>query len=310
MIESRRSALKSLLAGTVTLATAAILPACTEKKKEEQNIVGQETKPEGLKNAINHSMCRWTYGDMALDDLCKAIKDIGFAAMDLVGPDEWAVLKKYGVYCSMCNGAEINLVDGWNNKNNHPTLIKNYTEMIPKVAEAGYKNLICFSGNRQEGLSDEQGLENSVAGLKEIIPLAEKYGVVLQMELLNSKIDHPGYMADHTAWGAELAKRLGSDNFKLLYDIYHMQIMEGDIIRTIQENQQYIGHYHTAGVPGRHEIDASQEVYYPAVMQAILATGFDGYVAQEFIPAEEDKIESLREAIRICDVTPLEAKNN
>jgi hydroxypyruvate isomerase len=303
MKETRRTALKSILAGTVTLATAGVMPACAEQQsKEELKAAGTE----GLKNAINHSVCRWTYNDMSLEDLCKTVKDIGFSAIDLVGPNEWDVLKKWGVTSSMCNGAEINLVDGWNNKSNHATLIKNYTEMIPRVAKAGYKNLICFSGNRN-GMSEEEGLQNCVAGLKQIIPLAEEQGVIIQMELLNSKVNHPDYMADHSAWGVELCKRLGSNNFKLLYDIYHMQVMEGDIISTIQQHHQYFGHYHTAGVPGRHEIDESQELFYPAIMRAILATGFKGYVAQEFVPAAENKVASLREAIRICDVTAANA---
>jgi hydroxypyruvate isomerase len=201
----------------------------------------------------------------------------------------------------MCNGAEINLVNGWNNKQYHATLIKNYTEHIDLVAKAGYKNLICFSGNRN-GMDEETGLKNSVEGLKQIMSLAEQKGVIIQMELFNSKVNHPDYMCDNTRWGIELCKRLGSPNFKLLYDIYHMQISEGDIIRTITDDHQYFGHYHTAGVPGRHEIDNSQELYYPAIMKAIVATGYKGYVAQEFIPTKEDKIAALKEAITICDV--------
>ena len=173
--------------------------------------------------------------------------------------------------------------------------------MIPLVAKAGYKNLICFSGNRR-GKDDETGLKNCVEGLKQLMPLAEKHNVVLVMELLNSKINHKDYQCDHTAWGAELAKRLGSENFKLLYDIYHMQIDEGDVIRNIQTFHPYISHYHTAGVPGRAEIDDTQELFYPAIVKAILATGFKGYVAQEFIPKQQDKLQSLRNAIKICDV--------
>lgn len=260
---------------------------------------GQEARR--LKGNIRHSVCRWTYSHLSLEELCKLVKKIGFNAIDLIGPEEWAVLKENEVECSMCNGAEISLEDGWNEKANHPQLIKNYTAMIPLVAKAGYKNLICFSGNRR-GMDDETGLQNSVEGLQQIMPLAEKEGVIIQLELFNSKVNHPDYMADNSAWGIELCKRLNSENFKLLYDIYHMQISEGDIIRTIQDNHQYFGHYHTAGVPGRHEIDDSQELYYPAIMKAIVATGYKGYVAQEFIPLQENKTASLREAIRICDV--------
>lgn len=226
---------------------------------------------------------------------------MGITGIDLVGPKDWPVLKQHGLESTMCNGAEISLTEGWNDPKYHGTLIKNYSEMIPLVAKAGYKNLICFSGNRK-GMDDETGLQNAAEGLKKILPLAEKYKVVLVMELLNSKIDHKDYMCDRTAWGVELVKRLGSDNFRLLYDIYHMQIDEGDVIRTIRDNHQYIAHYHTAGVPGRNEIDETQELFYPAIMRAIRDTGFKGYVAQEFIPKGKDKLASLKQAIQICDV--------
>jgi len=254
-----------------------------------------------MKGNINHAVCRWTYGHLPLEELCAAAKQIGIKAIDLVGPKDWEVLKKYGLDSSMCNGAEINLVDGFCEPKFHDTLIKNYTEMIPLVAKAGYKNLICFSGNRR-GMDDETGLKNSVQGLKKILPLAEKHGVVITMELLNSRVDHTDYLCDRSVWGVELCKRLGSANFKLLFDIYHMQIDEGDIIRSIQKNHQYFGHYHTGGNPGRNEIDESQELYYPAIMKAIVATGFKGYVAQEFIPSASDKIASLRKAVQLCDV--------
>jgi hydroxypyruvate isomerase len=288
---SRRTALKNIVAGTAALGVSAAIPA----------FALEQTKSTMLKGNINHSVCRWCFGKMELDDLCIEAKKIGIKAIDLVGPKDWPTLKKHGLYSSMCNGAEINLVDGWNDPQFHATLIKNYSEMIPKVAEAGYKQLICFSGNRR-GKDDETGLKNCVEGLKQVLPLAEKHGVVLVMELLNSKINHKDYQCDHTAWGAELAKRLGSENFKLLYDIYHMQIDEGDVIRNIQTFHPYISHYHTAGVPGRNEIDDTQELFYPAIMKAILATGFKGYVAQEFIPKYADKIKSLRDAVNICDV--------
>ena len=252
-------------------------------------------------NKINHSVCRWTYDFLSLEALCKAVKSIGFAAIDLVGPADWSILKAHDVYSSMCNGAEISLTEGWNNPIYHSTLIKNYLEHIDLVATAGYKNLICFSGNRGS-LDDETGLKNCAAGLKQIMSAAEKKGVVIQIELLNSRIDHPDYMCDHTAWAVELCRQISSENFKVLYDIYHMQIDEGDIVRRIKENHQYIGHYHTGGVPGRHEIDESQELYYPAIMEAIKSTGFTGYVAQEFLPTKEDKISSLKKAISICDV--------
>ena len=252
------------------------------------------------KNNIHHSVCQWCFEDIPLDTFLPIIKDIGIQAIDLIGPKDWPTLKKHGIHCSMCNGAEISLTEGWNDHQYHETLIRNYTEIIPQVAVAGYTNLICFSGNR-DGMSVTQGLANCVEGLSKILPLAEKHGVVLQMELFN-QINHPDYMCDSTEWGIALCKALGSDNFKLLYDIYHMQIQEGDIIRSIQTNHQFFGHYHTAGVPGRHEIDENQELFYPAIMRAIVATGFQGYVAQEFIPTKENPLESLREAIQICDV--------
>lgn len=253
------------------------------------------------KGNIHHSVCRWCFGDMPLDQLCTDVKEMGLVGIDLVGPKDWDTLKRYNLVSTMCNGAEISLTKGWNNPQYHAQLIKNYTEHIELVAAAGYTNLICFSGNR-DGMADDVGLQHCADGLKKIMPLAEKKGVVIHMELLNSKVDHKDYMCDKTPWGVELCKRIGSPNFKLLYDIYHMQIDEGDVIRTIQTYHPYIGHYHTAGVPGRHEIDDSQELYYPAIMRAILATGFNKYVAQEFIPAQQNKLESLRKAIQICDV--------
>ena len=254
-----------------------------------------------LRGNINQSVCRWCFDELSIEELCKLAKKIGLVGIDLLGPSDWPVLEKYGLKSTMCNGAEISLEKGWNNKVYHSELLNNYREMIPLVAKAGHKNLICFSGNR-DGLDDETGLQNCAEGLKQIMPLAEKNKVTIVMELLNSKIDHIDYQCDRTPWGVELVKKVGSDNFKLLYDIYHMQIDEGDVIRTIKDNYQYIAHYHTAGVPGRHEIDDSQELNYPAIMRAILDTGFNGYVAQEFIPLNPDKVGSLKDAVRICDV--------
>ncbi|HEY0175009.1 MAG TPA: TIM barrel protein [Pedobacter sp.] len=289
--QSRRKLLKTMVAGAAVLGASRAVPGFAMEK---------ETVSAVLKGNVNHAVCRWCYSDISLDKLCEAAKEIGIKGIDLVGPSEWPTLQKYGLYSSMCNGAELNLVDGWNDPAFHPQLIENYTKMIPLVAKAGYKNLICFSGSRR-GKDDETGLNNCVEGLKKVLPLAEKHNVVLVMELLNSKVNHKDYQCDHTAWGAELAKRLGSDNFKLLYDIYHMQIDEGDVIRNIQTFHPYIAHYHTGGVPGRNEIDETQELYYPAIVKAILATGFKGYIAQEFIPLKEDKLLSLRNAVKICD---------
>lgn len=286
----RRDLLK-LAAGTLALAAG---PAAGFARSTHLNAAQ-------LNNNIKHSVCRWTYGFMPLEELCTTVKNIGFSAIDLVGPSDWPTLKKHGIYSSMCNGAEISLTEGWNDPQYHSRLIDSYRKHIDLVADAGYHNLICFSGNRK-GMDDATGLKNCAAGLKQIMARAEQKGVTITMELLNSKVDHKDYMCDHTAWGVELAKTIGSPNFKLLYDIYHMQIDEGDVIRTIQQSHPYIGHYHTGGVPGRHEIDESQELYYPAIIKAIIATGFKGYLAQEFIPAAQDKVASLRKAIGICDV--------
>ncbi len=289
---SRRKAIKNLV-----LTGSALLAAQTVSMAN-----GTQHQAKGpLKGNINHSVCRWTYSFLPLEDLCKTVKNIGFSAIDLAGPADWPMLKKYGIDSSMCNGAEISLTEGWNDKKYHPELIKKYTKHIDLVADAGYKNLICFSGNRR-GMDDAAGLKTCAEGLKQILPHAQKRGVVIIMELLNSKIDHIDYMCDHSAWGVELCKTIGSENFKLLYDIYHMQIDEGDVIRTIQNNHAYFAHYHTGGVPGRHEIDTTQELYYPAIMQAIVNVGFKGYVAQEFIPIAPDKIASLEKAVRLCDV--------
>ena len=253
-----------------------------------------------LKNNIKHSVCQWCFGDILLEDFLKELNKLELKAIDLIGPKDWPLLKKYGIHCTMCNGAEISLTEGWNDPKYHEQLIQQYLDIIPQVAEAGYTNLICFSGNRR-GLNDYVGLQNCVDGLSKIMPLAEKHGVIIQMELFN-QIDHPDYMCDNSLWGVALCKQLGSANFKLLFDIYHMQIQEGDIIRSIQKYHPYFGHYHTAGVPGRHEIDETQELYYPAIMKAILETGFKGHVAQEFIPTWGDKIASLKDGILRCDV--------
>jgi hydroxypyruvate isomerase len=292
---SRRGVLKNLVAGTAAVSTTGVFSSFKPTDKNQPLI---------LKGNVNHSACRWCYGSIPLEEFCEASKKIGLKAIDLVGPKDWPVLKKYGLYSSMCNGAELSIDDGWNDTKFHPELIRKYTEMIPLVAKAGYKNLICFSGAKR-GKDDETGWKNCTDGLKQIMGIAEKNGVVIVMELLNSKINHKDYQCDKTAWGVELAKRIGSNNFKLLYDIYHMQIDEGDVIRTIKDNHQYIAHYHTGGVPGRNEIDESQELYYPAIIKAILETGFKGYVAQEFIPTSKEKagqLAALKDGVRICDV--------
>lgn len=261
-----------------------------------------------LKGNIRHSVARWTYGDLSLEALCELVRSLGFAAIDLVGPDEWPVLQRYGIDSSMCNGAELNLVNGWCNAEFHSELTKRYLQHIDLVADAGYKNLICFAGNAR-GLTRSAALDAAVRGLAPVVEKAQRRGVVLQMELFNSRVDHPDYLADNSDFGIALCQQLGSEHFKLLFDIYHMQIMEGDIIRRIQQHGRYFGHYHTAGVPGRHEIGgelgALQELNYPAIAKAIKDSGFTGYLAQEFIPTPttaEGRAQSLRDAITVCDV--------
>ena len=286
----RRDLIKTLAVGATT---AFIGSGFT--KLEAQEVSNQ------LKGNIKHSVCQWCYPDLSLDELCEVAKEFGLMGIDLIGPSGWDTLKKHDLVSTMCNGAEISLTEGFNDPQYHSELIENYTKHIKLVAEAGFTNLICFSGNKR-GMDDETGLQNCVKGLQQILPLAEKLGVVIQMELFNSKVDHPDYMCDNSAWGIELCKRLDSPNFKLLYDIYHMQISEGDIIRTITDNHQYFGHYHTAGVPGRNEIDDTQELFYPAIMSAIVESGYKGVVAQEFIPKNENPLESLKNSILICDV--------
>jgi hydroxypyruvate isomerase len=231
-------------------------------------------------------------------------RELGIDSVELLEPDEWAIPRRYGLTCAMgyatVPNPETRLTEGFNRVENHAWLIPAYQRAIPLAAAAGVPNVICFSGSRK-GQSDDEGRAVCARGLAPLIPFAEQHGVTLCMELLNSKIDHPDYQCDHTAWGVALAKQVNSERFKLLYDIYHMQIMEGDVIRTIGDNHQYIGHFHTGGVPGRHEIDDSQELNYRAVMRAIGETGFSGYVAQEFVPTKDPRA-SLAEAIGICRV--------
>ena len=238
---------------------------------------------------------------MPLEGLAKACSEMGIKAIDLLRPSEWRVVRGYGLECSMATDDFANIEHGFNDPGNHGELQRNYRKLIDEASENDIKNIICFSGNRR-GLSAQAGIENCAAGLTPLLDYAEKRNVTLVMELLNSKVDHPDYQCDHTEWGVALAEKIGSENFKLLYDIYHMQIMEGDIISTIKKYHPYINHYHTAGVPGRNEINDSQELNYPAIMRAIVETGFDGYVAQEFIPTYDNKLTALQEAIKICDV--------
>jgi hydroxypyruvate isomerase len=250
------------------------------------------------------SVTRWPYRQFTLDQLSQMAKELGIDSVELLEPDEWAVPRRYGLTCAMGYATvpdpRTRLTQGFNRTSNHSWLIPAYQRAIPLAAAAGVPNLICFSGNRA-GMDDVAGREACARGLAPLLPLAERHGVTLCMELLNSRQDHADYQCDHTTWGVALAKQVGSERFKLLYDIYHMQIMEGDVIRTIRDNHQYIAHFHTGGVPGRHEIDESQELNYPAIMRAIAETGFSGYVAQEFAPTRDPRT-SLAEAVRLCRV--------
>jgi len=300
---SRRSALRKITQGAATLAAVASLPRRLH--------AADDTERPKLKGNIHHSVSAWCYnglfngskdkpGKMTFEDFCRECSKMGLESVELLGPDQWPAVKKAGLTCAMCNGPD-NIPYGWNRIEHHDVLLPKFEKAIPQVAEFGFPNIITFSGNRK-GMGDEEGLENCVKGLKRLVPIAEKNKVTVCMELLNSKRDHKDYMCDHTAWGVEVIKRVGSDRLKLLYDIYHMQIMEGDMIATIRANHQYIGHYHTGGVPGRNEIDDTQEIYYPAVMKAIVATGYKGFVGQEFVPKRPDALASLKQCVLICDV--------
>ncbi len=253
---------------------------------------------------IRHSVSRWCFGSTPLDALCKKCLQYGITGIDLLKLDEIPIVQSLGMECSITaahpDENDIGEIEkGFNNPSFHPALHEIYQKLIPAAAALGVKQVICFSGNR-DGISEQDGLSHCATGLAPLIPLAQQHGITLVMELLNSKVDHPDYQCDHTAWGAALCERIGSAHFKLLYDIYHMQIMEGDVIRTIQTYHQHISHYHTAGVPGRHEFNDAQELNYPAIAQAIKATGFDGFIGQEYVPTTEDPFEFLPKAVKLC----------
>ncbi len=290
---SRRTAIKTVLAGSAVAAVSGITNA-SPFVNHQANVSAK------LKGNIRHSVSKWCFGEYELNEFCEICKRIGIESVELLDPQDWPVVQKHGLTVAMAQGAGLGIDRGFNDPSLHDELVASYEKVIPMVAEAGLTNLICFSG-RRNGVTDLQGWENCEKGLKRITPIAEKYNVVLTMELLNS-IGHKDYLCDHTVWGAELCRRVGSPNFKLLYDIYHMQIMEGDIINHIKKYHQYFSHIHTGGNPGRAEIDETQEIYYPAVMRAIVETGYKGFVGQEFVPKQKDKIASLEKCILICDV--------
>jgi len=283
---TRRDALKSGIAATALGSLTATMHG--------------ETAAPARKNRIHQSACRWCYKDIALDQLCAFAASIGMKGIDLLSSDEWEIPKRYGLICTMGYAGGGTIPDALNRLEHHDGIEAAFRTNIPLAAKAGVPNVITFSGARG-GMSDDEGARNTIAGLNRVKKIAEDNGVNICMELLNSKVNHPDYMCDHTAWGVRVVEEVNSPNVKLLYDIYHMQIMEGDLIATIRSNLQWLGHFHTGGVPGRHELDSTQEVQWDGVMRAIADAGYKGYVAHEFIPVH-DPLPSLRAAVDLCDV--------
>jgi hydroxypyruvate isomerase len=274
----------------------------TKAKNDSKNSsfhepVAEESK---LRGNIRHSVSQWCYSDIPLEDFARECKKMGIESIELLEEKEWPVINKAGLICAVGYATDWGIPKGFNRIENHEKLIADYEAIIPKAAEAGVPNLICFSGNR-EGLNDNEGLINCAKGLRRLMPSAERYGVTILIELLNS-YEHADYQCDKTSWGAALCEMIGSERIKLLYDIYHMQIMEGNIIENITKYHNHIGHIHTGGVPGRNEIDETQELNYPAIMRALVKTGYKGFVGQEFIPSQKDKLKALQKCITICDV--------
>ena len=290
---TRREALGRMVTAAAFGATAALAPA-------ERVFAATEKATAGR---LKQSLSRWT-SKAPLPELCKRLKATGFVAVDLLYADEWAVVNDSGLKVSMGYPARRDdfITMGFNDPANHATLLKELETTIPLAKQAGVTNVITMFGNRKPGIDDNQAIDNCVAGLSKIAPLAAENGITLCVELLNSKVDHHGYQGDHTAFGVAVMKGINSPNVKLLYDIYHMQIMEGDVIRTIRDNIQWIGHFHTGGVPGRHEIDGTQELNYHAIAKAIADLNFQGYIAHEFMPAQADPFASFAEAFKICTV--------
>jgi hydroxypyruvate isomerase len=284
---SRRSILKSALSG----ATVASIPSMSWAEQKE---------PIRRKGQIKQSVSRWCYEKIPLEELCAYAAQIGLKGIDLLKPEEYEVPGHYGLVCSMAYAGGGEIPTALNRVENHARIEEGFRKNIPLAAKAGVPNVITFSGNRA-GMSDEEGAKNTITGLNRVKKIAEDHGVTICLELLNSKVNHKDYMCDHTAWGVQVMQAVNSPRVKLLYDIYHMQIMEGDLVRTIQENIQWLGHFHTGGVPGRHELDGTQEVQWDGVMRGIVAAKFQGYVAHEFVPVR-DPLTSLREAVDLCDV--------
>jgi len=283
---SRRTALKAGLAASALASLPGVLKG--------------EAQVTARKNRIRQSVCRWCYQKIAIDDLCTSAAQMGLLGIDLLQPAEYAVPQRYGLVCTMGYAGGGEIPEAMNRPEHHAAIEAAFRTNIPLAAKAGVPNVITFSGNRR-GMADEEGARNTVAGLNRVKKIAEDNGVTICLELLNSKVNHHDYMADHTAWGARVMEEVNSPHVKLLYDIYHMQIMEGDLIATIHKNIEWIGHFHTGGVPGRHELDDTQEIQWSAVMRAIADSGYKGYVAHEFLPLH-DPMTSLRAAVDLCDV--------
>ncbi len=290
----RRDFLK-LSSASLALASSNLLTP----RARAQDMVNTATPPTARRNRLHHSVARWCFGGMELDELARNSAAMGIGSVEILGPDDWATVKKHGLTCAVAIGIG-SIGDAWNRKEKHDELVAQSESLIPKCAEAGVPSIVIFSGNKR-GQPDSEGIANCIAGLRRVAPLAEKHGVTLVMEILNSKVDHGDYAFDRMRYGLDIVQGVGSDRMKILYDIYHAQIMEGDVIHTIKDHHASIGHYHTAGVPGRNEIDDTQELHYPAICRAIVETGFKGWMGQEFIP-RRDAMTSLREAIDLCDV--------
>lgn len=287
---SRRQAITGAALGAVSLTATARLAA--DEPQAEADAANATT------GRLNQSVCRWCFRDMSVEQLAEQAAALGLVGIDLLDPPDFPILKQHGLVCTMVQSHP--LTDGLCDPKFHEMCLEKLNIAIEATAAEGWRNVICFSGNGR-GIDRQTGMKNCVDALRKIVPIAEQKGVILNMELLNSKVNHPDYMCDNSVWGVELVKRVGSDHFKLLYDIYHMQIMEGDIIRTIEQNHAYYGHYHTAGNPGRNELDENQELNYRPIAQAVADTGFDGYFAHEFIP-KRDPMTSLAEAVQRCTV--------
>jgi len=263
------------------------------------NRLNNKSKIQESESKIKHSISRWCYSKIEINQLISWCKELGVSSIELLDKEEYDIVKAAGLDCAIVNGSSLGLEKGFCDQQYHAQLLEDYKQLIPQVAKDGLKTIITFSGNRA-GVSDEQGLANCVMGLKPIVEMAAEYNIMIVMELLNSHVDHKDYMCDKTEWGVALVDALGLDNFRLLYDIYHMQIMEGNVVANIRKYHKYIAHYHTGGVPGRNEINDSQELNYPFIIRSIAETGYQGYIGQEFIPTAKNPYDSLKESIRIC----------